>query len=70
MTDPLCPPLVFQKTVDRTAGLKACILRGVIETVAVVAHFVVGHVPEVSWLFLMVVDQAVAVSVGAVHVQP
>ena len=70
MTDPVCAPVAFQITVDPGAGLKACVFLGVIETVAVVAHFVVGHGPVVSWLLLTFVYHEVAVSVGVVHFQP
>jgi hypothetical protein len=56
--------------VEPAAGLKDWVFRAVIETVAVVAQLVVGHVPEVSWLLLSVVDHEVAVSVGVVQFQP
>ena len=70
MIDPVCAPVAFQITVDPGAGLKACVFRGVIETVAVVAHFVVGHVPVVSWLLVTFVDHEVFESVGVVHCHP
>ena len=55
---------VVQATCEPTAGRNDCVIRGVMFTAAVVAQFVVGQAPEVTWLFDNVGDQTFDVSVG------